>query len=62
MNSLHFHVLSSKQQMFNHEQLEMLALTCSHLNVSALFVENIQILTSVSFIIRDKDKTSEVFV
>lgn len=30
MNFLHFHVLSSKQQMFNQVQLEMLALTCAH--------------------------------
>lgn len=57
MNFLHFHVLSSKQQMFNQVQLEMLALTCSHFNVSALFVENTQILTSLSFVACGEDKT-----
>lgn len=35
MNFLHFHVLYSKQQMFNQVELKMLVLTCSYFSVSA---------------------------
>lgn len=35
MNFLHFHVLYSKQQMFNQEELKMLVLTCSDFSMSA---------------------------
>lgn len=48
MNFLHFHVLHSKQQMFNQVELKMLVLTCSYFSVSA-YIKYSDILKPVLF-------------